>query len=488
MLAKFFTKNKIEFLILLAVLLTASFFRFYRLNDFAIFLGDEGRDTLIVKRIIVDHKFTLLGPMTSVGNMYLGPIYYYLMIIPLWLARLNPIGPAVMVALFGVITVFLIYKLGRDLFNSTVGLIAASLYAISQAIISHTRFSWNPNPMPLFSTLAIYFLFKLMKDNKGWWFVPLGLSLATCFQLHYMSVVFIFSIIVMLLLFKPKIDKKWWFFGIGSFLFVCLPIFIFELRHNFIIFQGLLRFLKEEDKIGFSLTTFLKKAIFVYWRLFYRFMAAERRNLSFLLSFLGVIPLLSFFRSKGNNLGIKIIVGWLLIGILGVSFYTGDLHDHYFGFLFPIPFLLIGLFLVKLFECRLRWLGMLIFLTLLLINFANLDIVAGQGPNYQIERARELGKIIGQDAPQDRFNLALISPTHDFRAMNYRYFVEVFGARPEGYENYTDIKNLYVIIESGKYEPGKTTSWEIASFGPADIAKSWSFDFGYQIVKLEKKK
>ncbi|GAI79736.1 unnamed protein product, partial [marine sediment metagenome] len=219
----------------------ASFFRFYRLNEFAIFLGDEGRDALIVKRIIVDHKFTLLGPMTSVGNMYLGPIYYYLMIIPLWLARLNPIGPAAMVALFGVITVFLVYKLGRDFFNSSVGLIAASLYALSQAIITHTRFSWNPNPMPLFSTLAIYSLFKLMKDNEGWWFIPLGLSLATCFQLHYMSVVFIFSIVVMLLLFKPKIDKKWWFFGIGSFLFVCLPIFIFELRHNFIVFQGLLR-------------------------------------------------------------------------------------------------------------------------------------------------------------------------------------------------------------------------------------------------------
>ena len=77
------------------------------------FLGDEGRDVLVVKRILVDHKFTLLGPATSIGNMYLGPLYYYLMIIPMALSCLNPLGPAMKVALFGVITVFFVYKITR---------------------------------------------------------------------------------------------------------------------------------------------------------------------------------------------------------------------------------------------------------------------------------------------------------------------------------------------------------------------------------------
>jgi len=37
-------------------------------KDYIIFLGDQGRDVLIVKNIIVDKKFTLLGPTASVGG------------------------------------------------------------------------------------------------------------------------------------------------------------------------------------------------------------------------------------------------------------------------------------------------------------------------------------------------------------------------------------------------------------------------------------
>jgi len=41
------------------------------------FLGDEGRDVLIVYNIL-HGKLTLLGPTASVGGFFLGPIYYYL--------------------------------------------------------------------------------------------------------------------------------------------------------------------------------------------------------------------------------------------------------------------------------------------------------------------------------------------------------------------------------------------------------------------------
>ena len=85
------------------------------------FLGDEGRDVLVVYNILHGH-LTLLGPTSSVGGFFLGPIYYYFMAPFLWFFNYNPVGPAIMVALFGIATVWLVYNVGKDFFNIKVGL------------------------------------------------------------------------------------------------------------------------------------------------------------------------------------------------------------------------------------------------------------------------------------------------------------------------------------------------------------------------------
>ena len=103
---------------------------------------------LVVKRMIVDHKFTLLGPTASVGGFFLGPMYYYFMVPFVWVSGLNPAGAAVMVGLFGIATVILLYKAGKDMVDVSVGLVAAALYSMSPLIIAYSRSSWNPNVVP----------------------------------------------------------------------------------------------------------------------------------------------------------------------------------------------------------------------------------------------------------------------------------------------------------------------------------------------------
>src|ERR1035437_9349467 len=136
-------------IVLLTVLILAAFLRLYRIQDYMTFLGDEGRDVLVAYNILHGH-LTLLGPTSSVGGFFLGPIYYYFMAPFLLLFNYNPVGPAVMVALFGIATVWLIYKFCSELFNRQIGIIAAALYAVSPLVIAYSRSSWNPNPLPFF--------------------------------------------------------------------------------------------------------------------------------------------------------------------------------------------------------------------------------------------------------------------------------------------------------------------------------------------------
>src|SRR5690242_20574999 len=101
--------NKVEFALLVILLSVAAFMRLYRIQDYMTFLGDEGRDVIIVRRFLTTGHPMLIGPGTSIGNMYLGPLYYYMMAPALLLANYSPVGPAVMIALLGLVTVFMIW-------------------------------------------------------------------------------------------------------------------------------------------------------------------------------------------------------------------------------------------------------------------------------------------------------------------------------------------------------------------------------------------
>src|SRR3989339_69034 len=105
--------------ILVLILLVGAFLRLYKINEFMTFLGDEGRDVIVVRNLLVKLDPILIGPGTSIGSMYLGPLYYYFMAPFLLLFNFSPIGPAVGVALMGVATIYLVYITGRDWFPST---------------------------------------------------------------------------------------------------------------------------------------------------------------------------------------------------------------------------------------------------------------------------------------------------------------------------------------------------------------------------------
>ncbi|EKD62451.1 MAG: hypothetical protein ACD_52C00161G0001, partial [uncultured bacterium] len=101
--------NQKEFIFLLLILALSAFFRLWRISEYMTFLGDEGRDAIVVRRLLVFLDPILIGPGTSIGNMYLGPLYYYFMAPWLFLSGLSPVGPAVGIAVLGVATVFMVW-------------------------------------------------------------------------------------------------------------------------------------------------------------------------------------------------------------------------------------------------------------------------------------------------------------------------------------------------------------------------------------------
>ena len=180
-------------------ILVGVFLRFYKLYGFTTFLGDQGRDAIVVKRILTMEHFPAIGAPTSIGQVYLGPFYYYF--IAPWLLFFNnqPIGLAFGVAFFSSLYLLINYLIVKELFNNKAALISTVFLSFSSFLIDFSRFSWNPNLLPLFTLLTVYFVIKSLKTNKWYFFVLLGSFISFSIQLHYLALFLIPPIVTLLI-------------------------------------------------------------------------------------------------------------------------------------------------------------------------------------------------------------------------------------------------------------------------------------------------
>lgn len=498
--------------LLVGILLLAAFLRLYRIADYMTFLGDEGRDVLVAYNILHGHP-TLLGPTASVGGFFLGPIYYYFMAPFLWLFNYNPVGPAVMVAFFGAATVFLIYKVGSEFFNKTVGIVAAFLYSISPLVIAYSRSSWNPNLMPFFSLLTLYLIYKAVKSNKIKLFILSGFVFGITMQLHYLALFLGVIVAVYMLLYSfvftrknilPMLIKQYTYTYVG-FVVGWSPFLVFEIRHRFINIIRIFNFIFHSGDTG-SDAHFFETISNVFFRLFARlvtnFPPPEQVSLganqtiaiwyyaTFVLAIVSVLllghRLLESLRNKEQFQKISLLVLWLIIGVGLFGFYKKSIYDYYFGFMFPLSFLLVGMTISSLFKKKGGIMfGIVIFLFLVWINLKGIPFLSPA--NRQLLQAEIISKFVLSKTESKPFNFALITGGNSDHA--YRYFFTVWNKSPIIIENInkdpkreTVTDQLLVVCEIAECHPLGYSLWEVAGFGRAEIVDSWDVS----VVKVYK--
>jgi 4-amino-4-deoxy-L-arabinose transferase-like glycosyltransferase len=485
--------KKSELILLIAVLIIAAFLRLYRIADYMTFLGDEGRDALVVKRMIVDHKFTLLGPTASVGGFFLGPLYYYLMLPFLWAFRLNPVGPAVMVALFGIATVWLVYRVSKDFFNSAdgglVGLAAAFLYALSPLVIYHSRSSWNPNLMPFFSLLIIWVSWKAVEQKKPALLLLIGFLFGLLIQFHYLAV-FLGIVIMVYFLFNWRFKNlKYYPAALVGFIIGWFPFIIFELRHQFPNFRTLYQFVFHGKETGLVAKRFWPIVTNVSLRLFLNLVTNNQKMLAMIFLY-GSLIMLFWKIVKGKQFQAKILLGfWFLLGVGLFGFYKKGIYDYYFGFMFPLPFLLVAYFLTQLGRLNkvLGGVAVGLYIWAVIANLRGFPFL--RPPNRQMEQAKTNALFVAEKTGGRPFNFALITGQNSDHT--YRYFLEINDYKSITIENNqndperkTVTDQLLVVCEIDDCKPLGHPLWEVAGFGRAEIDGEWQISVN-QIFKLK---
>ncbi len=383
----FLFKNKIK-IILISILFLAAFLRLYRIGEYMTFLGDEGRDLLEVLRIL-SGDLVFLGPRSSAADFYYGPIYFYFITPFLLLFNYDPVGPAVFIALIGVATVYLIFYAGQKLLDTKAALFAATLYAISPVVIAYSRSSWNPNPLPFISLLTLYIAYTAVKKRSLKRFFIVGILMGIAIQLQYLAlflgiVLFFFILIGSIITFETKNPGQyknstfqivkiisnveffsWEFFSsfllrisnlFLGFLVGWSPFLLFEISKGFPNLRTITTFIfsgsSEKPYIeGAGFFQQIGTAFFnLFGRLVTRFPPPEQVNITenadlrlwyYVTIALAIVSAIGIFFIK-DKLGKLLFIIWFFVGIFLFGFYKKEIFDYYLGFMFPLPFLLIG--------------------------------------------------------------------------------------------------------------------------------------------------
>lgn len=490
---EFVKANYKEIIVVTVILLIGAFLRLFRISEYMHFYGDEGRDLIIVRNLLVNKDLILIGPGTSVGNMYLGPLYYYLIAPALLLSNYHPVGPAIFVAILGVVTIYLTYLLSKKWFGVFPAIIAALLYAIAPTVIKYSNFSWNPNVTPFFSILSIYLIDKINLKKQNWLLIPALASFAFVLQSHYMGI-FLLPVIIAVWIYKlrkQRIKKGYilnTLLGIVAFGLLMSPLLIFDIRHNYMNFNSLMTYLGGlGGSRSYSLLTFFERLITNI-----KFMVADTLGsdglISALYSFFIIIGAIFLHYYSKSKYQIAILSLWLLMSTLGLTLYGGRIISHYYGFAFMVIPLLIGAIIGKAYENK-KIVG-IVFGALVLfpiLYFSIKDSNLRYAPNRLVQRAEAVAEKINKEAYGRDFNIAVLSEGN--YEDGYQYFLEQKGypikeIDPLNYD-LTVTGQLFVVCELPEQDcdPTHSAKAEVANFGWSKVEDKWDVN-GVILYKL----
>jgi hypothetical protein len=343
--------------------------------------------------------------------VHLGPLYYYLLALPMAVAGFDPLLQAALMVVLGTLAVGALYWLVSTWFGPLPALAAAGLYAVSPAAIVASRSAWNPGPAPLFLLLALSGVALYRRHRDGRWLLLTGASLGCLIQFHYftLAVVLVTCCFVAYEALRDRRMLPWALLSAALFLALLSPFIIHELRDGFPNLQAARALAAgttaPADSVPRRLYTVLALGLVG------GFLTVGIEPLAAVTALVLVIGLLV------QPTYPRVLIATLLAATsLQAVAYRGPIFEHYFVPLAPLLYLALGAAAAHL-SARLLALPAL---ALLVLNLAQSPLRLE--PNYQLARTEAVAAAISETAHAEPFALWLMA-RDDFDGA-YRYQLE----------------------------------------------------------------
>lgn len=392
--------NRKIILLLSGIFIIGLVIRFLYFPSNIYFGFDQARDAFAAKEIL-GGDLKLIGPPTSFEGLHHGVLYYYILAPLYGLGQKSPELVAMALRIFNALGVFLIFWVGKTIFDRKIGIWAALLYAISFEQSQFSIYMGNPSLASLSVTLFYLGLSLLIFDRKAYGLpialLGLGMSIQFQFALTYL---FLPLFLIAIIFHKSflKIPLKTWLFSIGLFLFSLSTFAVAELKYNFMTLHGLLSLSQfNPDKNIFNMlnTYFFTTNRMIMYNLTGNF------DIRWAVAVLLLVFLFWFAKQDKMKRKIVFLAVWFFSIFVtfvingGVSNPDRDVPLYYPNVGVSISLLIFASLLLERIFSKYHFLAVLILLT---IFFANLNLITNLNPKGTISEIDvQQGMLLGDE-------------------------------------------------------------------------------------------
>jgi MFS family permease len=344
--------------------------------------------------------------------------------------------------------------------------------------------------MPFFALLSMYSIWKVWRLGYWRWLIVTGVSLALVLQSHYLGLLLAPTITFFWLMayvkktVEPNSKLKYSILSLVLFVFIMSPLLVFDLHpdHRWLNLSALTKFFSDRTStVNLKPYKALPNIVPLYTQINSSLLTAKSSNSYYatLLTISLMLGSLVFLISKRNPDFLFVFI-WILTGLIGLALYKQHIYDHYFGFIFPAVFLILGFFIKALsLNFPSKAFVILILIAMSFLNLSNSPL--RYPPNNQLKHTSMVASLIHTDSGGAPFNLALLSKNN--YDQSYRYFLSLL--KSPYYSIHTlRTSQLYVVCEMSDCQPIGNPLWEIAAYGWAKIDRTWEFPWGVKLYRL----
>ncbi len=430
------------------------------------FRGDESRDLVNIHQIFVEHKITLVGPISDKNTYLYSSLTYYLLLPFAAIFNFRPISTIVGAVFYGIATAMvlaiIVGRTNRRLFWP--GMLAIAFWF---PLVETSRWPWNPNFVPLWITLGLLF----SGYNRPFFQLLSGLSFGALIHHHYTAA-------LTTLLAALKFRKILFIAGV---ILMIIPFIVFDFRHPPGIFLNSIIGYNSEAGRQIYLTQIPA-----------RLMSAFNYALGFIFPTGGLTKLFFIFPAIIIIYDIKklknlfFLLGWFL-PILPLAIYR---HEPQY-LLASVPF-----FIIWLVQKRTKKLHAVQLITLILLTITSLvvlpKLILPQDVNDNPTAIWQISQVINREIKTQKLvnpNLAVLgSPDIYTSGKKYRDLLLISGTPVKIIEQLDLSDNLFVITTVANTDDlRKDPAAEMKNFRSGPIYGTWPIpDTNWKVVQFNR--
>jgi len=276
-----------------------------------IFSWDFARDLLWVRQITQKHKPILVGPWGSLDNTFFGPLFYYLLSVPMLIFQGDPRAAVFLTTCFIssmiIIGAFFIEKVS----DKKSALISALFFSNLSIFTGFSLYSFSQNLIPFLFLVFFIIQWQLIKEPspKKLFLSFFTASLFFHFEPVDVPALILITVILFYILWRKEkmgFNLKMIVLSALGFLLPFIPNVFFDLRHSFIQLKGYWNFLIGNNKSLHGQLPFLlriKDRIRAFLTMFLRTFNFNQGIFLFLAVFFSLLLIFSnkrkgFFKNK----------------------------------------------------------------------------------------------------------------------------------------------------------------------------------------------